>query len=150
MGKANSKLSPEQISDLQKCTYCTVAAWRDALCTFLCPDNKTEKIIVERKELQAWYKGFLRDYPTGILEKADFHRLYKQFFPFGDPVPFADRVFEVFTMGTDASQIGFREFMVSLSVTSRGKRDDKLKCKREKVGNVIICGWLVGISHVEL
>jgi len=72
MGKSQSKLSPEQLADLQKNTY------------------------FDKKELQQWYKGFKKDCPSGHLDKAEFSRIYKQFFPFGDPGEFAEYVFNVF------------------------------------------------------
>ncbi|KAF9520727.1 hypothetical protein BS47DRAFT_401050 [Hydnum rufescens UP504] len=102
MGKSQSKLSPEQLSDLQKNTY------------------------FDKKELQQWYKGFLKDCPSGQLDKAAFGRIYKQFFPFGDPVQFADYVFNVFDENKNGT-IDFKEFMGALSVTSRGRLEEKLK-----------------------
>ncbi|CEP08048.1 hypothetical protein [Parasitella parasitica] len=91
MGKAQSKLSPEQLTDLQKCTY------------------------FEKKELQQWYKGFLKDCPSGQLDKTEFQKIYKQFFPFGDPSRFADYVFNVFD-GDKNGMIDFKEFIVALSL----------------------------------
>jgi hypothetical protein len=37
------------------------------------------------------YKGFLKDCPTGKMDAVDYLKLYKQYFPFGDPSPFAIR-----------------------------------------------------------
>ncbi|KAF9957328.1 Neuronal calcium sensor 1 [Mortierella alpina] len=101
MGKSQSKLTTDQLKDLQQCTH------------------------FEKKELQQWYKGFIKDCPSGELDKPEFQKIYKQFFPFGDPSTFADYVFDVFDSNKNG-KIEFKEFIVALSVTSRGNLDDKL------------------------
>ena len=50
----------------------------------------------DRNELQVWYKGFVKDCPSGVLGKPEFSKIYKQFFPFGDPTKFSSLVFNVF------------------------------------------------------
>merc|ERR1712230_334428 len=102
MGKSQSKLSQDQISELERNTR------------------------FEKKELKQWYKGFVRDCPSGQLDKESFSKIYAQFFPFGDPSTFANYVFDVFD-NDKSGTIDFREFITALSVTSRGDLDDKLK-----------------------
>jgi len=101
MGNSQSKLSQKELLQLQR-------------------ETKFDK-----KELQQWYKGFKKDCPSGELTKPEFQRIYRQFFPHGDPSQFADYVFNVFDVDK-SGKIDFKEFICTLSVTSRGKLEDKL------------------------
>lgn len=68
----------------------------------------------------------MNDCPSGVLDRSEFARIYKQFFPFGDPAPLAEYVFNVFDENKNGS-IDFKEFICALSVTSRGRLDEKLR-----------------------
>lgn len=102
MGHKGSKLTQEEMRELLKCTY------------------------FDKKELQKWYRDFMKDCPSGELRQEEFQKIYQQFFPFGDPSKFAAFVFKVFDKNSDGS-INFTEFITALSITSRGSLDEKLE-----------------------
>jgi Ca2+-binding EF-hand superfamily protein len=101
MGKAVSKLSRDEIKSLRDATY------------------------FDKRELPQWYKGFLRDCPSGKLSEEEFMKIFKQFFPFGDPTNYCHYLFKVFDVD-NSKYIEFKEFIVTLSITSRGTNDQKL------------------------
>lgn len=101
MGKSVSKLSKDDLQSLRQATY------------------------FDKRELQQWYKGFLRDCPLGQLSEEEFSKVFKQFFPFGDPSDYCHYLFRVFD-ADNSKYIDFKEFIIALSITSRGSLEQKL------------------------
>ncbi|XP_020902348.1 neurocalcin homolog [Exaiptasia diaphana] len=102
MGKKQSKLDPQVMNDLMRRTD------------------------FDEKELKSWYKGFLKDCPSGYLTKEQFIEMYNKVFRQGDATKLAACVFRRFDVNRDG-KIDFREFMCSLYVSTRGSMEQKLK-----------------------
>ena len=102
MGASSSKLKADQLNQL------------------------SQETKFSKKEIQQWYKGFMRDAPSGYLDRAEFRRIYHSFWSLGDSNDFADMVFDQFDLNKNG-MIEFSEFIASLSITARGSTEDKLK-----------------------
>lgn len=61
-----------------------------------CRDGRWDETIQITFSYFFRYKGFIKDCPSGQLDAVGFQKIYKQFFPFGDPTKFASFVFNVF------------------------------------------------------
>ena len=68
-GKSKPSLKPEELADLRQQTF------------------------FSDQEIQEWYKGFIRDCPSGKIDAAEFKIMYQNIFPEGDPSAFSDHVF---------------------------------------------------------
>ncbi|XP_076460643.1 Kv channel-interacting protein 4-like isoform X1 [Babylonia areolata] len=79
-----------------------------------------------RKELQIMYRGFKQECPTGIVNEETFKEIYAQFFPQGDATAYAHYVFNTFDHDHNGS-ISFEEFVMGLSVLSRGTLQERLQ-----------------------
>lgn len=101
MGNRKTKLKTEELADLMECTHFT------------------------QGEIEEWYKGFMKSCPDGLVSSADFQDMYSDFFE-GDASEFASHVFRTFD-SDKSGFIDFKEFMYSLSITSRGNLEEKLE-----------------------
>lgn len=102
MGKKQSKLTVEEVAELTQLTH------------------------FNPKELNQWYRGFLRDCPSGCMIEEEFCRIYRQYFPFGSSDMLASLIFKAFPPDKDGT-VGFKPFVLNLSVVLRGSTDETLK-----------------------
>ncbi|MCP9257023.1 Neuronal calcium sensor 1 [Dirofilaria immitis] len=129
--KICKKISKEELLELERKTYC-FAGLRSYLTKVYNYMALALGITITglvafltQKELRKWHKDFINDYPSGEMKMDEFQNIYKQFFPNGDPTKFATFVFNVFDSNKDGC-ISFPEFIIALSITSRGTLDEKL------------------------
>ncbi|XP_064625299.1 neurocalcin homolog isoform X2 [Lineus longissimus] len=102
MGGEGSKISPKDLKDVKANTE------------------------FDSKEIKTWYKDFSQSCPEGKLGKKEMAMMFTNLFPDGDPDTFTENVFRTYDTNGDGS-VDFREFMIGISVTSRGSFDEKLK-----------------------
>lgn len=73
-----------------------------------------------------WYKSIVSDTPRNRIDIIEFKKIYSRMYPSGVEDKYVEHVFRSFDTNGD-EEIDFREFMVSLSATSRGTLDQKLE-----------------------
>ncbi|CAF1464091.1 unnamed protein product [Rotaria sordida] len=76
-------------------------------------------------EIQQWHAGFVRDCPTGRLDKKKFVEFYKKFYPDGKADSYCKYAFNTFDANNDGT-IDFQEFLLAIAATSQGSIDDRL------------------------
>jgi len=103
MGKQNSKLRPEAVTEVMEATS-----------------------FDDEDDIQLWFKGFLKDCPNGCLTADNFRSIYSSFFPSGDAALFSEYVFRAFDRNRDGV-VDFKEFMEGLSIVTRGNLRSKLE-----------------------
>ena len=72
-----------------------------------------------------FYKGFMADCPGGKLNPDSFCQIYSKCFPTGNAKEFCGHVFRTFDTDKNGV-IDFKEFLLSIDVTSSGTTEEKL------------------------
>ncbi|CAF0748446.1 unnamed protein product [Didymodactylos carnosus] len=94
-------LTEEQLKRLQNCTRYTA------------------------EEISAWHAGFLKDCPSGKLDKKQFLNVYKKFYPEGKADKYCNFVFKAFDSDGNG-WIDFTEFLTAVGLSQHGELKDKL------------------------
>ncbi|XP_075554419.1 Kv channel-interacting protein 4-like isoform X2 [Dermacentor variabilis] len=109
---------PEKaIDDLEM----TVVRCKPETISALCKSTKFSK-----EEIKRIYQGFKQSCPTGLVSENTFKDMYCQFFPLADTTLYAHYVFKALDKDR-AGAINFKEFVMGLSVLSRGSPQEKLQ-----------------------
>jgi hypothetical protein len=124
-------LSREQLEDIHRRSHCTLIA------RALLPERAVGKLFlslgsafyflleVALNEISDMFKWFKKEAPTSVITKAEFKGVLQRM---GVEDPFLqDLIFKVFD-GTKTGCIRFPEFVLALSIITRGTPDEKLEC----------------------
>ncbi len=84
-----------------------------------------EETHFDAKEVADMYKKFHQEFEEGAISKRAFIEMYVNMFPKGDARAFAELIFNAYDADGNG-EIDFREFMRTLSVTTKGSVEEKL------------------------
>ena len=96
MGEANTKLKDSAVKQLALSTQGTFT----------------------EQEIQDWFKGFVKNCPSGHLTIEELVKVYSDFFPDGEAKEFAEYVYRGFEKN-EFGAIGFSEFLKALAVLGK-------------------------------
>ncbi|CAM4746349.1 unnamed protein product [Rotaria magnacalcarata] len=77
------------------------------------------------EEILGWHAGFLKDCPMGKLDRKQFLRVYKRFYPEGKAAKYCNFVFKAFDTDNN-NWIDFTEFLLAVSISQHGNLEEKL------------------------
>ena len=78
------------------------------------------------QELKSFFNKFKKDFPDGKINRSQFEALYKKMFGAeGDAKEFCGLVFDQYDKDK-SGVVDFKEFILTLSVASRGSANEKL------------------------
>ena len=70
----------------------------------------SEETNFSKDEVKKWYAGFMKDCPTGEMQRTEFVKVYSEMFPNGDASNFSNYIFNVSDHDGNGS-VSFDEFI---------------------------------------
>merc|ERR1712203_1169548 len=86
----------------------------------------SEQTGLEREKLLENYKRFLRKHPSGKLDFSGMKTMLSESIPEADTSGLVEHVWRIYVTNL-VGEIDFREFMLALSVMSKGSAEDNLR-----------------------
>merc|ERR1719273_2236371 len=86
----------------------------------------SEQTGLHRDKLLEQYKRFLRKHPSGKLDLSGMKTMLNESIPKADTSGLVEHVWRIYDTNLDG-EIDFREFMLALSVMSKGSAEDNLR-----------------------
>merc|ERR1711990_945258 len=86
----------------------------------------SEQTGLHRDKLLEQYKRFLRKHPSGKLDFSGMKSMLRESIPEADTSGLVEHVWRIYDTNLDG-EIDFREFMLALSVMSRGSAEENLR-----------------------
>ena len=86
----------------------------------------SEQTGLQREKLLEKYKRFLRKHPSGKLDFSGMKTMLSESLPEADTSGLVEHVWRIYDTNLDG-EIDFREFMLALSVMSKGTAEDNLR-----------------------
>ena len=85
-----------------------------------------EQTHFKKEDVKRWYKKFMKDYPSGQLNKEQFHEIYSTIYSTSFANHFAEHIFRSFDHNQDG-YVSFKELILTLSVAISGTPREKLE-----------------------
>ncbi|CAF0782239.1 unnamed protein product [Didymodactylos carnosus] len=82
------------------------------------------------EQIKEWHRSFVRDCPSGKLDKKKFIEVYKQFYPQGKADNFCTYAFHTFDQDNNG-YVDFNEFLLAIAVISGGSLEQRLQAAFE-------------------
>ena len=89
-------------------------------------DFVIEKTQATREDVQSCYDNFIKEYPDGKMDKKGFREMMKKCFPDQDIGKLENHIYRMFDANNNG-KIDFREFMIVLTVISKGTPQENLE-----------------------